>query len=200
MDGKRQRFDEVNARTEVLKAEHASISGQLQSKEDLYNTLMTGLSSSKNAGGGYLGQLGEAQKKLAHANAEEQQWITNLRMAEDELKAAQRKWRDVEKEAKEGSRNFETKRQEYETLQSKIASCSWNEEKEHGFESALRSAKDEVRSATQVCLLIEFLSMPFKTHNRTVKLYEAVSLSWISAILHHPRISTSLKSKVSLRH
>ncbi len=28
--------------------------------------------------------------------------------------------------------------------------------------------------------------MPFKTHNRTVKLYEAVSLSWISAILHHP--------------
>lgn len=118
---------------------------------------MTGLSSSKNSGGGYLGQLGEAQKRLAHANAEEQQCITNLRMVEDELKAAQRKWKDVEKEAKEGSRNFEAKKQEYDALQSKLASCNWNEEKERDLEAALRSAKEEVRSATQVCLLLIFV-------------------------------------------
>lgn len=158
MDDKRKKFDEVNGRTERLKVELASIQSQLQNKEDLYNTLMTGLSSSNNAGGGYLGQLAEVQRRLAHAKAEEQQYITNLRMAEDELKAAQRKWKEVEKDAQEATRNFEAKQKEYDVLRSNITSCNWSEEKERGVEFALKSAREEVRSATQVSLLLRLLT------------------------------------------
>lgn len=123
----------------------------LNNKEELLQTLLTGLSSSNTAtGGGYMGQLADAKGRLAQASAEEEQSRVKLGMSQKDLKALEKRWKEVEKEAGDGKRNLEAKQKEVDQMRKQIESTGWSKEKETQTEMSLRSARSEVRQATEV--------------------------------------------------
>ena len=97
-----------------------------------------------------MGQLADAKGRLAQAAAEEEQHRVKLAMSEKDLKAFGKRWKEVEKEAGEGTRNLQAKEREVEELRKKVDSCGWNADKERDGEFALRTAKSKVRQLTEV--------------------------------------------------
>lgn len=123
----------------------------LNGKEELLQTLLTGLSSSNSSGGGYMGQLADAKAKLAQASTEEEQNRVKLGMSQKDLKSLEKRWKEVEKEAGEGRRNLEAKNNEVDALKKAVAACGWSTEKESESDIDIRRAKTEVRQYTEVC-------------------------------------------------
>lgn len=122
----------------------------MNAKEELLQNLLTGLSSSSTTGGGYMGQLADAKARQAHAAGEEEQSRLKLGMSQKELKALEKRWKEVEKEAGEGKRKLKEKETEVEKLRKKVEASGWSSEKESQNEMALRSAKATVRQLTEV--------------------------------------------------
>ena len=147
-------MEELEASYNVLKEKHNTMQDSLNSKEELLQTLLTGLSSSNSSGGGYMGQLAEAKAKLAQASAEEEQSRVKLGMAEKDLKGLEKRWKEVEREAGDGRRNLEAKANEVQALRKKVEACGWSTEKESESEINLRKAKAEVRQSAEVRLII----------------------------------------------
>ena len=152
VEEKRQSVSKLTETYEVVKKEHTTTQDGLNSKEELLQTLLTGLSSNNTNGGGYMGQLAEAKTQLAHAEAEEEQCRMKLSMAEKELKSAEKKWKDVEKEAGEGKRTLDAMKREVEGIRKRVDACGWDAGKEEDSEIALRDAKSAVRRLTEASL------------------------------------------------
>jgi structural maintenance of chromosome 2 len=132
---------------------HQKAQDSLNQNEELLQSLLTGLGAG-GTGGGYLGQLADAQQRLAQAKAEEEQNNVKLGMAKKELKTLEARWKEVEREAGEGRGNLEKKRRDVEQLRQRIEKTGWNTEKEQKLENDLRDARATLRSAAEVCLLL----------------------------------------------
>jgi structural maintenance of chromosome 2 len=151
LEGKTKEVEELNAAYAQIKAQHETYQQRFNSKQELLQTLQTGLADSANtSGGGYLGQLAEAKARVVQAQTEEEQAHRQTVIVEKELKETQEKWKKVEKEAGDGARTLEKKKQELEKMKRSLASMSWSDEKEAAFMSSLKHARDEVRSLTEV--------------------------------------------------
>lgn len=148
-------MEKLTASHGVVKDKHTALQTELSNAEELLQTLLTGLSSSgaSNTGGGYMGQLADAKARLAQASTEEEQSRVKLGMSQNELKALEARWKEVEREAGEGKKNLQAMRAEVDSLKKKLSASGWNEEKESEREAALRTAKAEVRLFTEVCLV-----------------------------------------------
>ena len=148
---KRSKVEELTASFNSTKEKHGMTQTNLNSKEELLQTLLTGLSSSNNTtGGGYMGQLADAKQRLAQAAAEEEQSRVKLGMSQKDLKTLEKRWKEVEKEAGEVKKNLEAKQKEVDQLRKKVESSGWSKEKETQSEMALRSARAEMRQLTEV--------------------------------------------------
>ena len=97
-----------------------------------------------------MGQLADAKARLAQATAEEEQSRVMLGMSQKDLKALEKRWKEVEKEAGDGKRNLEAKKKEVDQLRKKAESSGWSKEKETQIEMNLRFARSEVRQVTEV--------------------------------------------------
>ncbi|KAI5123009.1 hypothetical protein M0805_007631 [Coniferiporia weirii] len=146
---KRAKVEGLTASHNSVKETHATTQTALNSKEELLQTLLTGLSSSSSTGGGYMGQLAEAKARLAQAAAEEEQSRVKLGMSQKDLKTLEKRWKEVEREAGEGERNLEAKKREVETLRKRVEASGWSTEKETQSEMSLRTARAEVRQLTE---------------------------------------------------
>ena len=73
-----------------------------------------------------------------------------LGMAEKELKALEARWKAVEREAGDNARALDEMRAAVEKCKKKIAEMGWSTEKEQAHENAVREAKNDVRSLTEV--------------------------------------------------
>ncbi|KAI0822104.1 condensin complex subunit SMC2 [Trametes gibbosa] len=149
---KRSQVDELGASHATVKDKHNALQTSLTNAEELLQTLLTGLTSNKDGnagGGGYMGQLADARTRSAQAAAEEEQSRVKLSMSEKELKTLEARWKAVEREASEGARNLEEKRAGVEKCKKRIAETGWSTEKEQAHDTAIRSAKEEVRSLAQ---------------------------------------------------
>lgn len=154
----RARVEELTTSYNATKEKHSTAQAGLNSKEELLQTLLTGLSSSNTAtGGGYMGQLADAKARLAQASAEEEQSRVKLGMSQKDLKTLEKRWKEVEKEAGDGKRNLEAKKKEVEQLRKKVESSGWSKEKETQSEMALRTARSEARQLNEVGRLCEFV-------------------------------------------
>ncbi|KAF7981509.1 hypothetical protein HWV62_33069 [Athelia sp. TMB] len=145
---KQAQVEGLESSYKAVKAEHEESQVTLDTAEELLQTLLTGLSSTgtgNSGGGGYMGQLADAQARLAHAAAEEEQGRVKLSMGEKELAALEVRWSAVAKEAGDGKKKLENMRAEVEKFERRVAECGWSEEKEREGEAALRAAKAEVR-------------------------------------------------------
>lgn len=151
LDAKRASVKDLDASYSSVKEKHSASQTAINVKEELLQTLLTGLSSSNATGGGYMGQLAEAKSRLAHAVAEEEQGRVKLTMAEKDLVVLKKRWMEVEKDAGDGKRRLEAQRREVEGLENKVKSSGWSTEKEQERDNALRSAKSEVRRLIEVC-------------------------------------------------
>ncbi|KAL5522254.1 SMC2 [Sanghuangporus sanghuang] len=146
---KRARVEELTKAYNSVKDAHTSTQTTLNSKEELLQTLLTGLSSSSSTGGGYMGQLADAKARLAQASAEEEQSRVKLGMSQKDLKTLDKRWKEVEKEAGEGRQKLQEKRAEVEKLRKKVEASGWSSEKESQNENSLRAVKAEVRQLTE---------------------------------------------------
>ncbi|KAG5645320.1 hypothetical protein DXG03_006509 [Asterophora parasitica] len=143
---KKAQLEILNASYGTVKEAHTASHTKLMAAEELLQTLLTGLSSSNtNTGGGYMGQLADAKARIAQGQAEEEQSKVKLAMSERELKALEARWKEVERDAREGQKALEAKRKAVDEWRIRLGKCGWSEEKETAAEEKLRSAKAEVR-------------------------------------------------------
>ena len=150
----------LDASYATVKAEHTENQKTLTTAEELLQTLLTGLSSSgtgNSGGGGYMGQLADAKAKLAQATAEEEQSRVKLGMGEKELKVLEGRWKEVEREAGDGKKNFEKVKAETEKFKRKVEESGWSAEKEREGVDALRAAKGEERRLTEVSIFMHVI-------------------------------------------
>ena len=106
---------------------------ELAKAEELLQTLITGLSSSKNdddSAGGYMGQLADAKAQLAAAGTEAEQAKVKIGLAEKEIKEKEPRAKKAEKEGEGLLRELETKRGDVEKLRKKVEGSGWDEGRE----------------------------------------------------------------------
>ncbi|KAG5730192.1 Structural maintenance of chromosomes protein 2 [Termitomyces sp. T112] len=145
---KKSQLETSNVSFEKVNEEYKASSNKLASAEELIQTLLTGLSSGKatTSGGGYMGQLAAAKGRIAQGQAEEEQAKVKLGMSEKELKALEVRWKEVERDARDGQRNLEAKKTAVEEYRKRLERCSWNDERERASEEKLRNGKAAVRN------------------------------------------------------
>jgi structural maintenance of chromosome 2 len=135
----------------TLKSQHEAFHARFSSKQELLQTLQTGLADSANtSGGGYLGQLADAKARVVQGETMEEQARRNRGLVERELGDARGRWKKVEREAAEGRALLEGKKKEAEGLERKVKSMGWSEEMEVQSGEELRKARGEVRALTEV--------------------------------------------------
>jgi structural maintenance of chromosome 2 len=145
-----------------VKDEQTSAQAALTRNEELLQTLLTGVATtSNNTGGGYMGQLADAQARLAQAETEEAQIKGKLSMHQTELKTQQARFKEVEKEVGQGVRLLEQRRGEIANIRKKLDASGWSTDKQRQKENELQGIRDEVRQLTQVRELSAF-SFPLR--------------------------------------
>ncbi|KAJ3479001.1 hypothetical protein NLI96_g9374 [Meripilus lineatus] len=144
---KRTQVEQLTGAQNTIKEKHATLQAALDNSEELLQTLLTGLSSSKDntTGGGYLGQLADAKARIAQGAAEEEQGRVKLSMAEKDLKGLEARWKDVEREASEGKRQLSTAKANVEKMKQKVAESGWSSEKDEQVERELQTTRNSVR-------------------------------------------------------
>lgn len=200
MAHKKAEVEKLTAAHAKVKEQHKTAEDALASAEDLLQTLLTGLTTggTKNTGGGYMGQLADAKARLSQAATEEEQNRVKLQMRQKELKDLEARWKTVEREAGEATRNLDAMKVDVEKCRKKLAECGWTAEKEQERETAIRTAKAQIDSLTEVRLLSSHLHhslMPVLSRNATLR--NSVSHSWTSTIPFLIQISTPPRSRVS---
>ncbi|KAL4247183.1 SMC family protein [Abortiporus biennis] len=151
LEEKQAEVERLTKSYDAIKEEHSRHQAEMNSSDELLQTLLTGLSGSNsgNSGGGYMGQLADAKAEMTQGSAEEHQCKVKLEMSEKELKALQARWKEVEREAGEGKKQLAAMQKDVDKLRAVVQSSGWNEDKERETEEALRNARAEVRRLTE---------------------------------------------------
>lgn len=137
----------------VVKVEHEQMEKAMATDESLLQSLLTGLSSTATGatgGGGYMGQLADAQTRVTQAAAEEEQTKVELAMNEKQLKASEANLKEVQRDAGNGQQTLDKKKAEAEKLQKKADDYGWTTAKDEEEQSALRNAQHELRQVSEV--------------------------------------------------
>lgn len=115
-----------------LKEAYDAGAEELARTEELLQTLLTGLSSSKDdqGAGGYMGALAEAKARLAAAGTEAEQAKIKIGLAEREIKDKEPRAKKAEKEGEGLIKELAAKRAEVEQLRARVNACDWDEDKE----------------------------------------------------------------------
>lgn len=151
LEAKTKEVEDITAEHARLKTEHEGFQQRFNNKQELLQTLQTGLADSANtSGGGYLGQLADAKARLVQAETEEEQLKRQVTMVQKELNETRAKWKQVEKEASEGAKSIEKGKQEIAKLKRNLESIHWNDEKEAQFSASFKKAREDVRALTEV--------------------------------------------------
>lgn len=97
-----------------------------------------------------MGQLADAKARLARESAEEESLRRKLSMTEKELGEVSKKWKSVEKEAKEMQAGLEKGQKELVGMKEKLGKLNWDEEKEKEAEERTVRLKHSVRELKEV--------------------------------------------------
>ncbi|KAG8828897.1 Structural maintenance of chromosomes protein 2, partial [Serendipita sp. 399] len=147
---KSREVEEIKTSYEKLKGQHESFQQRFNSKQELLQTLQTGLADAANtSGGGYLGQLADTKARIVQAQTEEEQIRRQLSIVEKDLAEAQARWKKVEKEASDGAKTIEKGKQAVEKLRRDLSGMKWSDEKDATFASSIKNAREEVRSLSE---------------------------------------------------
>jgi structural maintenance of chromosome 2 len=80
-----------------------------------------------------------------------------LGMSQNELKALEAKWRDVERDAQDGQKKLDVISAEVEKLRKQVMDSGWSEETEQRSQQQLNDARREYRNLMEVCKAISQL-------------------------------------------
>ncbi|KAG8855444.1 Structural maintenance of chromosomes protein 2 [Serendipita sp. 411] len=150
VEAKSKEVEEIKGIYEKQKNQHDGFQQRFNSKQELLQTLQTGLADAANtSGGGYLGQLADAKARIVQAQTEEEQVRRQVSIVEKDFGDAQVRWKKVEREASDGAKTIEKGKQAVEKLKRDLAGMKWNEEKDSAFTSSIKNAREEVRSLTE---------------------------------------------------
>lgn len=195
LEAKQQEVEALTATYTTIKDQHTVSENKLNADEELLQTLLTGLSSSKanNTGGGYMGQIADAKGRLAKASAEEEQTNCNLQMQQKELKVLEARWKEVERDAGDGKKKVEAMKGAVEQFRKKLITCGWNAEMEEALETKLNNLRTQVRDLKQVRVLTtpSLINLTSSQRNATQS-SEALAAS--TSTTHHPT-PTSIEAK-----
>jgi structural maintenance of chromosome 2 len=77
-----------------------------------------------------------------------------LGMSQNELKALEAKWRDVERDAQDGQKRLGAISAEVEKLKKQVADSGWSEDSEQRSQQQLNDARRDYRNLTEVCKVV----------------------------------------------
>ena len=74
-----------------------------------------------------------------------------LGMSQSELKTLEAKWKDVERDAKDGQKKLDVISAEVQKLEKQVVDSGWSEEAEQRSQQELNEARREYRNLMEVC-------------------------------------------------
>lgn len=151
---KKQEVSTLDAAFQEIRDKHKRLEEKTKSDEELLQSLLTGLGGSNNTGGGYRGQLSEANTRLAQATTEEKQATFKLGVAQNELKDLEKKMKEFESQAAENKSTLAKMEKAVKDKQKDLANLNWSEEKEQELTERLNVARQAVRQLAEVSSLI----------------------------------------------
>lgn len=154
LTAKREQVVQLASSYASVKEAQTAAQTKLASSEELLQTLITGLAASRSTedtnGGGYLGQISQAKKRVADAATEEEAARLRLVMVEKDLKEKDAKRKQLEKEGGDGEKALAKGRKELEDLRKKIEATGWNAEKEAEAGRQAKDAKEAAKALNEV--------------------------------------------------
>ncbi|PWN31045.1 putative SMC2-chromosome segregation protein [Jaminaea rosea] len=133
-DAKAEELTSLSESFASLKAEHDAATSELSKNDELLQSLLTGMASKKQAGGGgqggYMGQLADSRAAEASARTEVEQAKLRISSLEKEVKTKEPQARKAEKEGAGLLKQLETAQAEAEKLAANLSASGWDESKE----------------------------------------------------------------------
>lgn len=77
--------------------------------------------------------------------------MMKLGMSQSELKTLEAKWKDVERDAKDGQKKLDVISAEVQKLEKQVVDSGWSEEAEQRSQQELNEARREYRNLMEVC-------------------------------------------------
>ena len=154
MKSKTDQVTELSASYTTIRDAQGAAQTKLASAEELLQTLITGLANSQSTnnttGGGYLGQIAQAKKRVIEAASEEEAARLRISMLEKELKDKDAKLKQLEKEGGEGQKALAIGKKEIEALKKGVAATGWSAEKDNEAKSSATQADSDAKRLTEV--------------------------------------------------
>lgn len=133
-EAKAQEVASLSSSFASLKAAHDASTSELSRNDELLQSLLTGMASKKQAGGGgqggYMGQLADSRAAEASARTEVEQAKLRISSLEKEVKTKEPQARKAEKEGAGLIKQLESAQAEVEKMAASLAASGWDEGKE----------------------------------------------------------------------
>ncbi|KAG8906895.1 Structural maintenance of chromosomes protein 2 [Tulasnella sp. 403] len=150
---KREQVAELKTAFQSVKDSQSAAQTKLESSEELLQTLITGLANSRSTsdttGGGYLGQIAQAKKRVADATTEEDAARLRLNMLESQFKEKEAKRKQTEKEGGESQNALKRGKKEIEEIKKRLHATGWSTEKEEEENRRAAAAREDVKRLTE---------------------------------------------------
>ncbi|KAG5302139.1 condensin subunit [Histoplasma ohiense] len=149
LKGKRKIYDELQAKYDDAKAGLDRQTAEVEQKEELLQTLQTGVASKEGQENGYQGQLQDARNRLSSTATEQEQAKLKISHLEKRIKEEEPRARKAKEQNSNLLRDLEELRKQAKKLESELAKQGFEpgrEEEMYQEESRLQKSIRELRS------------------------------------------------------
>ena len=139
-------FEKLQSQYEAAKAQHDKQSTELEEKEELLQTLQTGVASKEGQESGYQGQLQDARNRVTAAAIEQEQAKLKIGHLEGRIKEDEPKAKKAKEQNSGLLKELEALRTGVKKLESQLSKLGYDPEKEAEMRQQETSLETDIRS------------------------------------------------------
>lgn len=138
-------YDELQQRYDTAKAELDAQTREVEQKEELLQTLQTGVASREGQESGYQGQLNDARNRLNSATTEQEQAMLRISHLKKRVKEEEPRARKAKEQNSSLLHDLETLRSQAQSLESELSQIGYDASVEKEMYQKERKLQSEIR-------------------------------------------------------
>ncbi|OAL72898.1 nuclear condensin complex subunit smc2 [Trichophyton violaceum] len=175
LKGKKQIYDKLQAQYDKAKADFDAQTAEVEQKEELLQTLQTGVASKEGQGNGYQGQLQDARNRASAAATEQEQAKLKISHLEKRIKEEEPRAKKAAEQNQGLLKDLESLKKQAQKLEAELAKQGFEPgkeermyEEESNLQRAIRDLRGEADGLKRRVANIDFhYSDPYPDFNRS---------------------------------
>ncbi|KMQ46620.1 hypothetical protein HL42_2791 [Trichophyton rubrum] len=175
LKGKKQTYDKLQAQYDKAKADFDAQTAEVEQKEELLQTLQTGVASKEGQGNGYQGQLQDARNRASAAATEQEQAKLKISHLEKRIKEEEPRAKKAAEQNQGLLKDLESLKKQAQKLEAELAKQGFEPgkeermyEEESNLQRAIRDLRGEADGLKRRVANIDFhYSDPYPDFNRS---------------------------------